>query len=141
MVDYLKTLLANFVVMEYKVHSMHTDIVGSLFMPIHLLFSDVYNFFGADNRDKIKERVRILGDFTPSNLSELIDLAEIDEIKKVPSLLKCLEEVASDLEKMQTCLTDGMKQSSEDLVTQNMLIDFSDEVWVLKYKVDSILSK
>ena len=141
MVDFLKTLLANFVVMEYKVHSMHTDIVGSLFMPTHLLFGDVYSFFGADNRDKIKERVRILGEFTPSNLSELIDLAEIEEIKKVPSLLKCLEEVSADLEKMCLCLQKGIGESDKDLVTQNLLIDFDDAVGVLKYKVDSILSK
>ena len=106
MVEYLNKLLANFMVMEYKVHSIHTDIVGSLFLDVHSLLGDIYSFFGASNRDAIKERVRVLGKFTPSSLSELLDLTEINEIVKVPSLVRSLETVFADLSTIEKCLTE-----------------------------------
>ena len=98
MVEYLNKLLANFVVMQYKVHSIHTDIVGTLFWDVHLLLNEVYKFFGDDNIDVIKERVRVLKNFTTSNLCDLIDLSEIEEISKVPSMVRSLEVVFADLE-------------------------------------------
>ena len=141
MVEYLNKLLANFVVMEYKVHSIHTDIVGSLFLDVHTLLWEIYNFFWSSNRDSIKERVRILRSFTPSSLSELIDLSEINEISKVPSLVRSLETVFADLEMLEKCLTEWCDIAKDDLVTQNILIDFNTEIGKFRRKIESVLAK
>ena len=143
MVEYLNKLLANFVVMQYKVHSIHTDVVGTLFLDVHLLLNDVYKFFGDDNVDLIKERVRVLKDFTSSNLCDLIDLAEIEEISKVPSMVRSLEVVFADLETIEKCLNEGKDLCTEnkDLDTQQILIDFSLAVGTLRWKVESVLAK
>jgi DNA-binding ferritin-like protein len=60
-IEFLSKLLADFVYLQYKFHTLHTDMGKSpIFMPIHSLMDEVYQFFGDDNIDWIKERCRIL---------------------------------------------------------------------------------
>lgn len=100
-IEYLSHLLANFVYLQYKIHSLHTDMAGPFFMPMHLLLNDVYQFFGDDNIDRIKERVRILGGFTPPSILELSRLADIQELKSIPTMTILLQMVSKDLRFME----------------------------------------
>lgn len=118
---------------------MHTDMTGPLFMPIHLLLDDVYQFFGDNNIDWIKERVRILSWFSPSSILELSQMTDIQEVKVVPPMTIILQMVAKDLRFIENLLSQWIKSMTNDLVTQNKLIDFADAVGKFRWKVESSL--
>lgn len=138
---YLNKLLANFVYLQYKLHSIHTDMTGPSFMPIHWLFNDVYQFFGDDHIDWIKERVRVLGGFTPASILELSKLTDIKELKVVPPMIQLMQMAIQDLRYMEWFLQEGIDHFWEvnDLVTQDTLINFADAVWVFRRKIESSL--
>lgn len=138
-IEYLSKLLANFVYLQYKFHSLHTDMNHSpIFMEMHLLMNDIYQFFWDDNIDWIKERVRILWGFTPMSIYELSQLTNIQELKSFPAMGELLKIVSSDLRTMEDYLGLGIDHSAKvnDLVTQNKLIDFQDTVWTYRWKIE-----
>lgn len=141
MVEYLNVLLANFVYLQYKIHSLHTDCIWALFLPYHSFLDEVYGFFGDSNIDTIKERVRILWEDTPNTLEELTKLNTVEELKSIPSITEALKIVKKDLEDMCELLQKGEEQADDmkDFVTMNMLTDFHKIVWKLERKNRSIL--
>ena len=76
-----------------------------IFMPMHELMNDVYQFFGDDNIDWIKERVRILGGNTPPSIFELSELTDIKELQSIPPMAELLKVVADDLRTMEDFLS------------------------------------
>jgi len=142
MTEFLKKLLANFVVLQYKHHVIHTDMKGALFMPFHAFMDSVYSFFGDANIDLTRERIRILGDYPCTSLSSVLKDADIEELQwEVPALGECMNMVRDDLKKMMAVIDAGIEISAEekDLITQNMLIDFSAELWKFEWKLRSTL--
>lgn len=143
-IAYLSKLLANFVYLQYKFHHIHTDMAHSpIFMPMHLLMNDIYQFFGDDNIDRIKERVRILWGNTPASIFELSQLTDIQELESVPQMMWLLEIVASDLRTIEDFLSAGINTTGDkwDLVTQNQMINFADAVWTFRWKIEMSIPK
>lgn len=137
-IQYLSKLLANFVYLQYKFHHLHTDMKGPTFMPIHTLMDEVYQFFGDDHIDRIKERARILGGTTPASIFELSQMTDIQELKTCPPMLELLQIVSGDLRMMEEFLSQWIDLSGKinDLVTQNTLIDFNDAVGKFRWKIE-----
>ena len=91
-ISYLSKLLANFVYLQYKIHSMHTDMPPCpVWLRNHEFMNDVYTFFGDDQIDRIKERARILGGSTPCSIFELSQLTDIKELQTVPPMIEMLQ--------------------------------------------------
>ena len=143
MVEYLQKLLADFVYLQYKIHSIHTDIVGALFLDYHPFLDEVYKFFWDDTIDLVKERVRILWGETPNTLAELAKMKTVEELKDIPDIPTALEIVMEDLTVM--CYTiqhwEEMADEMKDFVTMNMLTDFHATLWKLEWKNRSVLWK
>jgi DNA-binding ferritin-like protein len=112
-------------------------------MPMHLLMNDIYQFFGDDNIDRIKERVRILWGNTPASIFELSQLTDIQELESVPQMMWLLEIVASDLRTIEDFLSAGINTTGDkwDLVTQNQMINFADAVWTFRWKIEMSIPK
>ena len=138
---YLSKLLSDFVYLQYKFHTLHTDMAKSpIFMEIHLLVNDIYQFFGDDNIDWIKERCRVLWWFTPTSIFELSKLTWVKELAwLVPAMPEILKIIANDLRLIENTLATWMSETGKmnDLVTQNKLIDFATDIWVFRWKIEA----
>jgi DNA-binding ferritin-like protein len=109
-------------------------------MPIHSLMDEVYQFFGDDNIDWIKERCRILWAYSPTSIFELSKLTQIKELNgPCPAMPELLHVVASDLRTMEGVLENGIQFTGKmwDLVTQNQMINYTDAVWKFRRKIES----
>lgn len=139
-ISYLSKLLANFVYLQYKFHSMHTDMPAC---PVrqrnHEFMNDVYTFFGDEHIDRIKERARILGGNTPCSIFELSQLTDVKELQTVPPMMEMLQIVIGDLQMMEELLNVGMELTQSDLVTQGKLINFNDTVGTMRWKLQMML--
>ena len=134
----LSILLANFVVLQYKIHSIHTSMKDGLcWLGLHAFLDDVYLFFGDENIDKIKERAEIKWSTTPFTLSALLEIASIDELTKLPSTIEAKQIILEDLKHMEDILSGMCPKYADDLVTQNMLVDFKDQIGIFRWKLES----
>lgn len=139
-IAYLSKLLANFVYLQYKFHSMHTDMPACpVRLRNHEFMNDVYTFFGDDNIDWIKERARILGGSTPCSIFELSQLTDVKELQSVPPMMEMLQIVIGDLKMMEELLNVWLKLAESDLVTQDKLINFNDTVGTMRWKLQMML--
>ena len=76
LVDCLKRLLANSVVMSYKAQGHHWNVEGPMFHQFHAFFKDIYeDVDGAI--DSIAENIRKLGDDAPFNLQDFVKLTDL----------------------------------------------------------------
>jgi len=67
-------------------------------------FGDVYSFFGDYAIGWIKERAKILGLDTESNLGKLLELAKIQQLDGCPSCVDALPIILKDLMFMESFL-------------------------------------
>ena len=141
MTEYLCALLASFVWLQYKIHCLHTDSVGPIFWDIHKLLDEIYQFFGDENIDLIKEQVRILWDETPNNLDELNKLSTIKQLDSIPTITEALKIVRTDLLAMCDMVQQGEEESNnvKDFVTMKILTDFHQAIGKFEWKVRSTL--
>jgi starvation-inducible DNA-binding protein len=79
----------------FKTHACHWNVEGSMFFSIHHLTEEQYGeMFAAV--DVVAERIRALGELTPMVLSEITDMSVIKDLKKIPSALEMIEDLAKD---------------------------------------------
>lgn len=133
----LSKLLAVFQVESYKLHCLHTDVRGPLFLELHPFMWDVYSYF-EDQTDRIKERALILGQTTPFRLANLIKLSGVEELSEIPDMSQAVEIVLKDLVRIEWILKEAIDWTTDDLVTQNKLIDFADTVGKFRWKLSSL---
>lgn len=138
----LPVLLAHYLSLQYKIHSIHTNAKGAWFIYLHPFFGEVYQVFWDDTIDWIKERALICGFNTPSNLSEAFSISGITQLDTIPAIRDCLVIVFEDLKFIEWVLQKMIKVSGDelDLVTQNKLIEFQDTIWVLRRKLSNELA-
>ena len=88
----LKIALANSFVSYFRAQSYHWNYEGSNFSEMHDFFGGVYEEIYS-SIDDLAERIRIIDDYAPSNLSNLLASSTIDD-KIIPlsvDMLKNLE--------------------------------------------------
>ena len=141
MEEYLCILLSSFVSLQYKIHSLHSDITGPIFGDVHKLLDEIYQFFGDENIDLIKERVRILWEETPNNLDELLKLSTIKNLDGIPTITEALKIVRTDLIAMCDMIQQWEEEANDakDYVTMNILTDFHRDIGKLEWRVRSTL--
>ncbi|WP_025897031.1 Dps family protein [Sneathiella glossodoripedis] len=134
----LSTFLASTYTLYMKTLYYHWNVTGSNFSSLHALFEDQYNDL-HDAGDKIAERIRMLGHFTPGTFSEYMELSYISEDKKLPeNSTKMVENLLKDNE---TCSLQARKvmktaEAAEDEVTVDMMVDrmstHDEAAWMLR---------
>ena len=137
-------LLANFKVLSYKIHCFHTDMKWGTFHEYHKFLWDIYNWL-EDQVDIIKERARISDIYTATSLKEIVELSDIEEIDPedapITEISVIKDFVSKDLSELEDFLLEEIQffGKTNDLVTQNILIDFLDNIWKFRWMNDSSL--
>jgi len=109
----LQKVLANTFSLYVKIHSFHWNVTGSRFHELHLLFETLYTTLWAQV-DDIAEHMRVLGDFAPKNLSEMVASTEIIEATTIPSDKDMVVMIEKDLSLLITSI-----QKAADIAGEN----------------------
>ncbi|MFC3847117.1 DNA starvation/stationary phase protection protein [Helicobacter baculiformis] len=137
-VDLLKQLQADSIVLFMKLHNFHWNVKGPDFYPVHKFTQEVYGQF-AELFDDLAERVVQLGAVPVVTLAEALKLAHVkEESKHTFHSKEVFEAVLKDyehLEKHFVQLSDLAGQT-DDKVTlayaDEQLAKFQKAVWMLK---------
>ncbi len=78
----LNNLLADLVVMNQKVYTLHWNVKGPDGFETHKLTDDLYNGL-IEFIDQVGEKIKMTGDYPVASLKEVLDLATIKEIKAI----------------------------------------------------------
>ena len=134
----LHIALANTFVMYFKAHSYHWNIEGSDFVQYHGFLDDLYNDL-HDAVDPTAERIRVIGQYAPHSLSDVLESTTITEDTDKPetpsemfeNLLEANDEVVNSLNKVFELATSAKKQGIADFAAGRL--DVHDKhAWFLK---------
>mgnify|MGYP003336888195 CR=1 FL=1 len=134
----LHIALANTFVMYFKSHSYHWNIEGSDFAQYHGFLDDLYNeLHGAV--DPLSERIRVIGQYSPHSLKDVLDSATISEDSEKPrtpremftNLLDANDKVVDSLNKVFDLATSNKKQGIANFVADRLDIH-AKHAWFLK---------
>lgn len=134
----LHIALANTFVMYFKAHSYHWNIEGSDFVQYHGFLDDLYNDL-HDAVDPTAERIRVIGQYAPHSLSDVLESTTITEDTDKPetptemfeNLLEANNEVVNSLNKVFELATNNKQQGIADFAAGRL--DVHDKhAWFLK---------
>jgi len=80
----LNEYLADTAVVYFKTHVFHWNVEGPNFYALHLMFEKLYTKLWKST-DEIAERIRTLGEKTPTNYRELLQHSSIEESETLPA--------------------------------------------------------
>lgn len=130
--------LANTFVMYFKAHSYHWNVEGKDFAQYHGFLGDLYEeLHGAV--DPLSERIRVLGQYSPHSLKDLLESSTIDEDTDKPAtpeemfqnLLDANIKVQDSLNKLFELATKEKKQGIADFAAGRL--DVHDKhAWFLR---------
>lgn len=130
--------LANTFIMYFKAHSYHWNVEGKDFAQYHGFLGDLYEeLHGAV--DPLSERIRVLGQYSPHSLKDMLESSTIEEDSDVPSnpaemfqnLLDANIKVQDSLNKLFELATEHKKQGIADFAAGRL--DVHDKhAWFLR---------
>ncbi len=130
--------LANTFVMYFKAHSYHWNVEGKDFTQYHGFLGDLYEeLHGAV--DPLSERIRIVGQYSPHSLKDILESSTIEEDSDKPStpeemfqnLLDANSKVQDSLNKLFELATEHKKQGIADFAAGRL--DVHDKhAWFLR---------
>lgn len=130
----MNRLIADFTVLNTKLHTYHYNVVGPEFYSLHVMLEKEYDTF-HEWTDEVAEALKIAGEYPVSSLKEMLELTAIKEVEsKDYSAKEILEDLISDYQ----LLIDHMESIKEDLpmVQENLLEDFmtylAKQIWFFK---------
>ena len=130
--------LANTFVMYFKAHSYHWNVEGKDFAQYHGFLDDLYNEL-HDAVDPLSERIRVLGQYSPHSLKDMLESSTIEEDSDKPAtpeemfqnLLDANSKVSDSLNKLFELATKEKKQGIADFAAGRL--DVHDKhAWFLR---------
>lgn len=137
----LRKILADTMLFYFKSHSFHWNVEGANFNDYHAFLSTIYTQTFA-NVDPIAEHIRMLGEYAPNSLQELISAASISEVQSKPgSAREMFAILKSDNEKIIAGLKTGKDIANSTGVTDvaNYLEELITAQRKLAWMLDSLL--
>lgn len=134
----LNIAVANTFVMYFKAHSYHWNVEGADFTQYHEYLGDLYTDL-HDAVDPTSERIRVIGQYAPHSLKDLLGSSTITEDSDKPAtahemfanLLSANNEVIDSLNKVFELATAHKKQGIADFAAGRL--DVHDKHgWFLK---------
>lgn len=118
----LKIYLADTTIIYFKTHTYHWNVMGQDFYSLHLMFEKFYQELW-ESMDEVAERIRVFGEKTPSNLSELLKLSSIKEAEAIPASQNMIQNLRDDyLSLAEKALAVGaIAEKRGDSVTVDMM--------------------
>lgn len=138
----LSSFLASTYTLYMKTLFYHWNVTGKQFHSLHELFEGQYNdLHGAG--DKIAERIRALGHFTPGTFNAFLELSAIKEDASLPEDAETM--VTNLLKDNETCSQEARKvlkiaEDAEDEVTVDMMVErmtaHDEAAWMLRSTIE-----
>lgn len=134
----LNIVLANTFMLYFKVHSFHWNIIDNRFLMLHNFLGDMYEEIFT-SVDLLAENIRMIDQFAPISLSEIIEYAtigeETDTVKGGDAIIKQLitdnDELLSSLNTCFKLAEQENKQGMMDLLATRITIHEKYR-WMLK---------
>ena len=134
----LNIAVANTFVMYFKAHTYHWNVEGSDFPQYHGFLGDLYEEL-HDAVDPLSERLRVIGQYAPPSLKDLLESTTIEEDSDKPrnaremftNLLEANNEVVDSLNKVFELATSAKKQGIANFAADRLDIHAKHE-WFLK---------
>lgn len=119
----LGLILADTYVLYTMTQNFHWNVIDPRFYSLHLFFENQYKEL-ADNIDALAERIRMLGERTPSTLKQFLDMTSLTEFTEDISGDEMLQELLKNHEILCRNLRDGIEHSSKlgDQGTADLLV-------------------
>jgi starvation-inducible DNA-binding protein len=124
----LRTILGTNFAFYFKLHSYHWNVEGPDFVQYHEFLGELYTQVW-NNTDLISEKIRMLGAYSPTSLSRMMELSDIEENDTIPSALSMFANLRNDNERMIIHLRAGIvaaDQAGEPAIS-NFLQDILDQ--------------
>jgi starvation-inducible DNA-binding protein len=136
-VQALRQVVADTYAIIGQTHICHWNVRGPSFFSLHTAFEEQYNeLFVAV--DEIAERIRAKGALAPGGLSNLAQMAGIEEIAEdasaqdmVKHLLMANEKLFADLKTARDCAHEAGDSESEDLMIGRLQVH-EKTAWMLR---------
>lgn len=87
----IKKVLADNFMLYFKAHSYHWNVEGMFFPMFHDYFGKFYEEIFAEV-DVIAEHIRIMGEYAPTKLNDMIEFSSIKEDSEMPADTKRMVE-------------------------------------------------
>ena len=138
LVTSLRIALANTFVMYFKSHSYHWNIEGKDFPQYHGFLDDLYNEL-HDAVDPLSERIRVIGQYSPHSLKDLLESSTIEEDIDKPesaeamfnNLLDANNKVVDSLNKVFELASKNNKQGIANFIADRLDVH-AKHGWFLK---------
>lgn len=109
----LNHLIADATVFYHKTRHYKWNVHGHAFFMLHVKFKELYNTW-ADVIEALAQRVRTLGAAPVHTLSAVLDLATLKEDPSLPSAAEMVQNLAKDLDFLQTSVNELLRQAEEE---------------------------
>ena len=137
LIQQMRVILGTNFGLYFKSHSFHWNVEGPDFPEYHGFLGDFYDEL-FDNVDNIAEKIRMLGAYTPTGLSRMLELSDIDETGIIPSPLMMFQELLADNQRLIHHIRAGIQAADDanEPAISNFLQDLLDQRqkknWMLK---------
>jgi starvation-inducible DNA-binding protein len=135
--DVLNKQIANWNVLNVKLHNYHWYVKGDKFFTLHEKFEEFYNEAGIHN-DELAERLLAIGGKPLATMKAYMETSSISEATGEEDADAMVETLVGDYSTMISELKKGMSiaEESDDEITGDMLLAIHSElekhVWMLK---------
>lgn len=138
MTNALNTYLANLAVLQFKLHNLHWNVTGPLFVPVHEYTEKRYTV-AFEQFDEIAEVLKMRGQMPRVTMSEYLEVATIkEEPAREFSDREVLDILESDMKLMQAMTLELRNKAAQedDFAVQGImegyLADYAKELWFLR---------
>ena len=134
----LNPYLSDLVVMYLKLHDLHWNVKGKMFVQVHLYTEGRYEDF-AEKFDEVAEKIIMKGEQPVATIKEYLELASIKELgKKEYTDAEVLDEVIKDFQfimdeaaSLRTYF-DEAGEYTVAMMLEDHIAGFEKELWFLK---------
>lgn len=130
--------LANLSVLTMKLHNLHWNVEGAMFVPVHEYTDGEYNKF-FERMDEVAELFKMFGHTPKSTLKEYLEIATIvEEPTRKFACNEAMEIYLKDLEMMRQDATelrnaaDGEGWFSAVALLESHIEDYNKQIWFIK---------
>lgn len=130
--------LSNLAVWTMKLHNIHWNVVGELFVPVHEFTEAEYDK-AFERLDEVAEHLKMFDVYPVSTLKEQLELATIkEEPTRKFDFKEALQIVLTDLEALRKEATDLRNFSDEQgwfsavALFEDHVADYNKQIWFVK---------
>lgn len=119
----MSQLVADLLALNVKFHNLHWNVKGQRFVPLHMVLEEMYDLF-FEQYDTVAERMRMLGEFAPASLKEVVALTKVEDLPNQDHAQKeVLETIKVSFDHLKALVRDLRVAAEDDFVTQAMCDD------------------